>query len=270
MFWNEETGRFVAAIDLVEGKRYDFGYTFLNNEAIYYGYATDEQAASIMAWTNGDRIVESDTSQGADIYHWRFGPRSTTKRNTDYYFWAWDCAEKIPFGDQVQDGGAVLGFAFHDMMARIRYLGPDNAAARLAETVEWFREVQAAGGYRKYYAPENKRGNMQGGNVAGGLGLDLEFFESILYPQSLLLGFMGFVPRADGFALCPKLPAAWPSLEIDRIRWQDQIIAIRATHEEIEIKFEGPAREIKIEFSDEKAVIYMTNENNPIFHKHSS
>ena len=25
---------------------------------------------------------------GADIYHWRFGPRSTTKRNLDYYFWA--------------------------------------------------------------------------------------------------------------------------------------------------------------------------------------
>ena len=44
-----------------------------------------------------------------DIYHWRFGPRSTTKRNLDYYFWAWSAPESIPFGNQVQDGGGCWG-----------------------------------------------------------------------------------------------------------------------------------------------------------------
>ena len=245
MFWNAETGRFVSAID-INDVRYDFGFTFLNNEAIYYGYANDEQAKSILSWLNGDRIVAGDTSQGTDIYHWRFGPRATTKRNLDYYFWGWTGAATIPFGDQVQDGGAVLGFAFHDLMARIRYLGADNAAKYLAENVKWFREVQAEGGYRKFYAPEKQRGNMQGGNIPGGLGLDLEFLESVLYPQTMLFGFMGFEPKLDGFDIYPRLPKDWSNLTIDRIRWQDQSLTISATHDAMDITLVGPERSVKI------------------------
>jgi len=245
MFWNTATGRFVASID-VNKVSWDYGFTFVNNEAIYYGYANDEQAKSILSWLNGDRIVDGDTSQGTDIYHWRFGPRSTTKRNLEYYFWGWSGAATIPFGDQVQDGGAVLGFAFHDMMGRIRYLGPDNAAKYLAENVKWFREVQDEGGYRKFYAPENKRGHLQGGNIAGGLGLDLEFFESVLYPQVMLLGFMGFEPEIEGFAIQPKLPVDWSALTIDRIRWQDQSISISATKNTVALTFTGPERAVNI------------------------
>ena len=247
IFWNPETGRFVSAINIVDGEYYDFGFTFVNNEAIYYGYANDEQAKSILSWLNGDRIVEDDTSQGADIYHWRFGPRATTKRNLHYYFWGWVDAALIPFGDQVQDGGAVLGFAFHDLMARIQHLGADNAASYLAENVKWFREVQAEGGYRKYYAPEKQRGNMQGGNIPGGLGLDREFYESVLYPQVMLFGFMGFEPKMDGFVICPDLPDNWLDLAIDRIRWQDQGISIHATKNTITISFTGPERLVKID-----------------------
>ena len=245
MFWNARTGRFVASVD-IDNVSWDYGFTFVNNEAIYYGYANDEQAKSILSWLNGDRIVDGDTSQGADIYHWRFGPRSTTKRNLEYYIWGWSGAATIPFGDQVQDGGAVLGFAFHDLMARIRYLGPDNAEKYLSETVRWFREVQDEGGYRKYYAPEKKRGNMQGGNVAGGLGLDLEFFESVLYPQVMLFGFMGFNPEMEGFSIYPKLPVNWPELTIDRIRWQDQTLTINASKNTITVSFAGPERAVSI------------------------
>ena len=246
MFWNEKTGRFVASID-INNVRWDYGFTFLNNEAIYYGYANDNQAQSILSWLNGDRIVDEDTSQGDDIYHWRFGPRSTTKRNLEYYFWGWSGAATISFGDQVQDGGAVLGFAFHDLMARIQYLGSENAARRLAENVKWFREVQAEGGYRNYYAPEKKRGNMQGGNIPGGLGLDLEFLESVLYPQAMLFGFMGFEPKMSGFVVRPRLPSDWSGLTIDRIRWQDQTLRMQATSATITVSFDGTERAIDIE-----------------------
>ena len=244
-FWNVKTGRFVASID-INNVSWDYGFTFVNNEAIYYGYANDEQAKSILSWLNGDRMVDGDTSQGADIYHWRFGPRSTTKRNLEYYFWGWTGAATIPFGDQVQDGGAVLGFAFHDLMARIQYLGPDNAAKYLTENANWFREVQSEGGYRNFYAPEKKRGNMQGGNIAGGLGLDLEFLESVLYPQVMLSGFMGFEPDMKGFTLHPKLPSTWPALTIDHISWQDLTISIQATKNTISISFTGPDRAVTI------------------------
>ena len=95
-FWNEKTGRF-GTVDL-DGNLHDYGFTFLNNEAVYYDFATPEQARSIHAWLGGQRMVEGDTSTGKDIYHWRFGPRSTTRRNLDYYFWGWCNPESIPWG----------------------------------------------------------------------------------------------------------------------------------------------------------------------------
>jgi hypothetical protein len=223
-FWNAETGRF-GTRDL-DGALHDFGFTFLNNEAVYHGFATDEQAKSIDDWIRGERTVEGDTSTGADVYRWRFGPRSTTRRNIDYYVWNWSAPESIPWGYQVQDGGAVLGWSYHDLMARLKTAGPDAAAARLAEIAKWFEEVEADGGYRAYYGKDRARGSMQGGNVAGGLGLDKEFFESVLVPQVMLYGFLGFQPTVDGFELRPQLPEDWPELTVTRVYLRDQILDV--------------------------------------------
>ncbi len=241
LFWNHETQRFNACMD-ADGKTHDYGLTFLSLEAVYYDFATPEHAAAILSWINGDRAVAGDTSQGKDIYHWRFGPRATTRRNVDWYFWAWNSPESIPWGGQVQDGGAVLGFSYHDLMARLKVLGPDNAWQRLREIVPWFQEVQAAGGYRKYYSG-SREGSLQGGGTAGGLGLDQEFFESAMVPQIMLNGFLGFAPRADGFKLNPRLPKDWPELAVDQIRFQHMVLRIRATREAIEIHKDGPASE---------------------------
>jgi hypothetical protein len=169
IFWNGKTKRFNCAID-VDGNAYDYGFTFLNLEAIYYDFATPAHAEAIMKWICGERIVPGDTSQGEDIYHWRFGPRATTKRNIEYYIWSWSNPEKIPWGGQVQDGGAVLGFSYHDLMARLKMRGPDNVARRLSEIMAWFEEVTKAGGYRAYYNGA-REGKLQGGGTAGGLGL---------------------------------------------------------------------------------------------------
>ena len=239
LFWNKATGRFVACID-ADGAPHDYGFTFLNFEAVAYGFATPEHAQAVMSWLNGDRTVAGDTAQGADIYHWRFAPRATTLRNVDWYFWAWSQPESLPFGGQVQDGGAVLGFSNQDLMARLRSLGPDNAWKRLQEILRWFQEVQAAGGYRKYYNG-SREGTMQGGGTAGGLGLDSEFFESAMVPQVMLYGFLGFTPRADGFKLEPRLPADWPELTVDRIRFRDSILSIKASRQELDIRKEGAA-----------------------------
>lgn len=233
LFWNPKTGRFVPGVDM-DGKIHDYGLTSLNMEAVNYDFATPEHAKSILSWLDGERIVAGDTSTGADLYHWRFAPRATTKRNVEFYFWAWSGPETIPWGNQVQDGGAVLGFSYHDLMARIETLGPDSAAARLAEIVKWFDEVQAAGGYRKYY-DGSRPGTMQGSGTAGGLGLDMEFIESALVPQVMIDGFMGFAPLADGFKVEPKLPSTWPELRIDRIHFHDSVLAVRATKSAIEV-----------------------------------
>lgn len=238
-FWNERTGRF-GTVDL-DGTLHDYGFTFLNNEAVYYGFATAEQARSIRAWLSGERIVEGDTSQGPDIYRWRFGPRSTTKRNLDYYVWPWSAPESIPFGAQVQDGGCVLGWSYHDLMARLLTAGPEDAARRLGEICTWFDETRAAGGYRAYYS-DPARGTLQGGNVPGGLGLDKEFFESILVPQVMIYGFLGFRPTVDGCEIAPRLPSDWPSLTITRIHLHDHVLDVSVARSAIEVKDHNPDR----------------------------
>lgn len=234
VFWNEETGRFFCSRD-INGAGYDYGFTFLNLEAIYYGFAAEEHAKSIMDWICGDRIVEGDTSTGADIYHWRFGPRATTKRNIDYYLWAWSSPESIPFGNQVQDGGAVMGFSYYDLMSRLVVRGPDSVTPRIREIADWFDEVTAAGGYRKYY-DGSRDGTLQGGGTPGGLGLDHEFFESLLLPQVLIRGFLGFEAHPDGFSLNPRLPSDWPELTATRIRFRDLVLDVSATHDSVEVR----------------------------------
>jgi hypothetical protein len=237
LFWNTSTGRFVGNIDDA-GVGHDYGFTFVNLEAVHYGLASDDHAKQIMAWLSGERTVAGDTSQGKDIYHWRFGPRSTTLRNLDYYTFWWSEPERTAWGTQVQDGGAVLAFSYHDLMARLKVSGPDDAWARLSAVIEWCGEVDAAGGYRAFYASRPAGATLQGGGSAGGLGMDHEFKESVLLPQVMLDGFMGFIPRADGFSLNPRLPRAWPELSIDRIAWHDQILHIRASDQSIQITAE--------------------------------
>lgn len=232
-FWNPETGRFVSAID-VNGLSYDYGFTFVSLEAIHYGFATDEQARDIMDWITGERIVDGDTSKGEDIYHWRFAPRCTTKRNVEYYGFIWTGPEAIPWGGQVQDGGAVLGFSYHDLMSRLEVYGADNAWKRLTEILAWYGEVKAGGGYRAYYEkiPE---ASLQGGGTAGGLGLDCEFVENILVPQIMLRGFQGLEPRADGISITPNLPSAWPNLTVTRVDFHSMICNFTVANDAIRI-----------------------------------
>lgn len=238
-FWNPQTGRFLGWQDL-RGRGYDYGFTFVNLEAIHYGLASDDQARAIFAWLDGERTVAGDTSTGGDIYHWRFAPRATTRRNVETYVWAWSDPAAIPWGGQIQDGGAVLGFSYFDVMARLDTLGPDAAWQRLSEIIDWFDAVQTAGGYRAYYA-EPGRGTLQGGGTAGGLGLDEEFRESVMLPQVMLYGFLGFRPTPTGYEINPRLPSGWPSLTLYGVHLGDRVVDITATADgEVELVDSNP------------------------------
>jgi len=232
-FWNEATERFIGWQD-TQGVRYDYGFVFVNNEAVAYGFATPQQARQIYDWLDGNRIVDGDTSQGADIYHWRFAPRTTTRRNIQDYVWAWSAPQSIPWGDQIQDGGAVLGFSYYDLMTRMQTSGADDAWGRLQEILTWFREVQNEGGYRAYYKKPG-RGVLQGGGPAGGLGMDQEFMESVLVPQIMLYGFLGCSARADGLHLNPQLPADWPELTVTSIHYGDHMFDVTANTDSLRL-----------------------------------
>ena len=237
-FWNSETRRFAACID-TSGMMHDYGFTFLNLDSIWYGLAERSRAEAILAWLDGKRIVAGDTSRGEDIYRWRFGPRCTTRRNIDWYGQAWHGPETIPWGGQVQDGGAVLGFSFHDLWARLRVLGPDAAWRRLEGLLDWDREVRASGDYRAYYAVPG-RGSLQGGGTPGGLGIDHEFLESCLPPSIVVLGFLGLDPDGTVLNVRPRLPAACPAMAARDLQVLGARIHILARDGEIRIELPEP------------------------------
>ncbi len=223
-FWNEEAGRFVGCIDGT-GRPWDFGFVFANLEALYHGLGTPDQATRIYDWLDGRRIVAGDTAQGADIYHWRLAPRATTRRNEDWYTWVWN-GRSVPWGQQVQDGGAVLYTSFYDVMNRLRHQGADSGFARLEAVLRWYQEVQEAGGYRSYY--QTHEGSLQGAGTAGGIGVDAEFVESALVPLVLLYGFLGVRATPAGLIAEPHLPSSMDWLGVRHIRYADRTYHLSA------------------------------------------
>ncbi|MCL2117235.1 MAG: hypothetical protein FWH27_02290 [Planctomycetaceae bacterium] len=243
LFWVPETGRFAGWID-ADGIVRDFGFTSLNLEAIHYGLASDEHARSVLDWLSGDRLVDGDINQGADIYHSRFAPRCTTKFNPDCWFWMYGPAPVEGRDNRLQEGGLVLGFSYFDVMARLKVHGADDAWKRMRDISEWYRDVLKAGGYEAYYAGTGV--TLQGNNVGGGLGLAHEFFESIMVPTVLLDGFLGFVPDAEGFAVLPQFPSDWSKLRITRIAWREMVLDITVTPDRITINSEGARMPCKV------------------------
>lgn len=255
-FISDDTKRVVATIDAAAFP-HDYGLTFLNLEAVESGIldAASPEAKNILDWISGRRVVESDTSKGDDIYHWRFGPRSTTKRNVEWYGWYWSAPESIPFGGQVQDGGAVLGFSYYDILSRLKVYGPDDAWNRLREICHWYEDVESAGGYREYYKNHPGGATLQGGGTAGGLGLDVEFVESALLPQVMLYGFLGLRFERDGIVLDPKLPSEWSSLRVTGIRYQSYTLVVTVTKTKVYVSWTGPKTEAP-SISLKKAIVH--------------
>jgi hypothetical protein len=137
-------------------------------------------------------------------------------------------------------------------MGRLRVNGPDDAWQRLKEILAWYGEVQKAGGYRKYYTADkaSERGTMQGGGPAGGLGIDQEFYESLLVPLIMTEGFLGLSVSPELIRFAPRLPKEWPSLEVGGIQYRDWILRAKATSGSVTLNLQaGPKpRPIKVAF----------------------
>lgn len=248
LFWNKQNGRFIACIDQ-NGNKHDYGFTFLNLDAIWYDLASQDHAQKIVDWITGKSIVQGDTSTGTDIYRWRFGPRATTRRNIEWYGQGWWAPESLDWGYQIQDGGAVLGFTFYDLWGRLQILGPDNAWQRLMEILTWEKEVHTEGGYRKYYEGGKRGTTLQGGGTCGGLGIDYEFFESSLLPSVIPYGFLGMKARTNSLVIHPRLPKACPEMALSDMLYHNVHFNIRASNNTIELNIKDtPGEPIHLVF----------------------
>ncbi len=207
-FWDDTKGRFIGNID-IEGAKIDLGFTFLNLEALAYGLGGEEEAESVFAWLDGDRILDGDTSQGEDIYHFGFAPRATTVdvvETGEPYWWKSVVIDGVPritvepggtatFGEHLENGGAIFYVSHYDLMARAIYLGADNAWGRFSAIMDEFRKDDLR---------RNPVNDVGAGWKVGVAGV---FPESGLVPATFLYAFLGIEADLRGLNIRPNLPS---------------------------------------------------------------
>jgi len=258
-FWDDEKGRFIGCVD-VTGRKWDFGFTYLNLEAITYGLATEAQARQIFAWLDGKRIIATDKQQvgnrmtgatGAEIYALGWAPRSCTRAiesiKVDGKYWWWHLDHKITvdgnasYGEHLENGGAIFYVSHYDLMARLDTVGVENAWQRFEGILAEHRKD----GLKR--DPRNNRG------AAWKWGIIGEFPESGLAPATIALGFMGLDATADALVVNPRLPKALPWLEVKHVNYRGGIYSIRADAETVRVK--------TIEESGQQATVICDTQN---------
>jgi hypothetical protein len=226
-FWNEQTGRYAGWID-ANGKAHDFGFTFVNTQALAFGLADETRAARVLDWLDGKRAVAGDDSTGADIYAFGFAPRANTRearRGNPPVVNTWDGAFDIEpggnaaYGLQIQNGGAIFYVSYYDLHGRMRYAGADDAAKRFSAIEAEFRKDQLR------RDPANNKG------VSDIFGILREFPESGLVPYFFVDGILGIEPAAAGLRIAPALPEAIPSATVTRLAFAGKTWSITAARD---------------------------------------
>jgi hypothetical protein len=227
-FWDDKKGRYIGCVD-VEGHKWDFGFTFLNLEALAYGLGNKTKANLILSWLDGKRIINGDTSIGKDIYFFRIAPRSTTKaiESEGPPYWWYSLGGKISvgpggnanFGHHLENGGAIFYVSFYDIIARIKYVGSDNAFDRFLTILNEF-----------------KIDKLRNRNMGWTLGITGTFPESGLVPTVFLYGFMGIDATIDGLSIRPSLPSTIQFAKVNNLMYHGKIYNITVYRDKIEIE----------------------------------
>lgn len=232
LFWDEQKGRYITSVNVL-GERLDFGMTPVNYYAVTFGLADEAKAKRIYDWVDGNRIVEGDTSTGADIYgEFVYASRVNTVDVSSTgapYYW-WDHGGQLPctpgtfggYGHQMQNGGTIFYISYYDMMGRINRLGADNANARFEVIMNEFHKDSLR---RNRYMSYVQNGVQSMGEYSEGvLG---EFPESGLVPLTFVTGFLGLNPCAQGLKISPALPSGYGFAGIREYRFGNRTYSIQ-------------------------------------------
>ncbi len=229
LFFDEEKGRFIGWID-INGIKRDFGFTFVNLEALAYGLGTSSMAQQIFSWLDGERIIEGENSTGDDIYYWRWGARANTIAAESVgppYLWE-DIFGNIrvdtpaaQYGNHLENGGGIFYVSYYDLMARLKHLGPDNALERLEVILDEFQIDQLR---RDPAAP---------GSTHWQIGIIGEYPESGMVPTFMIHGFGGLHANINGLNISPKLPAEWEYLQLNKVRYAGVLMYLTIKKQEV-------------------------------------
>jgi hypothetical protein len=222
-----------------------------------YGLADDDQVRRIYHWMEAE-----PTSTGkADTYtRWVLAPRATTIHNPmrsepqepvpSWWHFGWT---GTPFGDQCQDGGAILYTSFYDLWARARYLGGDNAWQRFQQILARYREPDRLCGGAPLY-----RGEQPQQENPGAVGVDMPFPESGLVPAATLYAFMGVEPHVDGLRVRPRLPEGITYLGVRNLAYRGRRLDLRVTRRSVQIAYQegGQLRFVHLRLEPGQEVVW--------------
>lgn len=146
-FWDSIKQRYVGCFDK-DGNVYDYGFVFLNLEAIEAGIADGEKASAILSWIDGERIIEDDTSKGTDIYAYSYAPRNTTVAAVDKW-WEYlggtlPLSAEGGFNKYWQNGGISLSTAYYDIMSRYASGDTEKLTAKLTNLADGYNSNKFA------------------------------------------------------------------------------------------------------------------------------
>lgn len=233
-FWDEAAGRFIGCID-VDGVPRDYGFTFINLEALAYGLGSEQQAARIFDW-----LEHQPTSSGeADTYtRWIFAPRATTIQNPPNFApqtprptWRYSGWGGTPWETQVQDGGTILYISGYDLLARSRFLGAENVDQRMREIVDRYAKPDRLMGGSPLYFGEQSQGGP--GGTAGAVGVEGEFPESGLAPAAFLRTVLGIEAKPDGLHVKPNLPASLEYAGVENVAYAGELWRVTVTRDRV-------------------------------------
>lgn len=233
-FWNDEAGRFIGCVDIT-GARHDYGFTYVNTEALTYGLGDKEKAERIYHWMETDPV---------DTYKYQFAPRANTIDCSGW--WYLEGKAEIPaqkFGTHLENGGAILYTSFFDLMARAKYLGADNAFERLLKILERYQKPdKLCGGPPLFY----------GENNGWEVGTDIPFPESGLVPCFFLYGIIGVDADIHGLRIKPNLPSKLSFAGVKNLIYRGLPLDIKVTQTSVEISCRKPGYQFHIKKTIEK------------------
>ena len=225
-FWDGAKGRYITSVN-VDGDVLDFGITFVNFMAVSAGLASEDQAKQIYDWVDGKRIVDGDTSTGADIYKFIVSARTNTvaietvEVDGLHYWWynGHSFNDVLPghwgeYGNQMQNGGTIFYTSYYDMLGRVRMLGGDNAIGRFNTIMAEFHKDSLR------RAPRPNPGNYYQVSIVG------EFPESGLVPLSFLTGIIGVTPDVKGLKIESCLPSDMAFAGVAEYNYMDRKYSI--------------------------------------------
>lgn len=232
-FWDEEKNRYIGWRD-VNGDAHDYGFTYINTEALTRGLGDANKAHQIYDWISAG--AAQPTVGGAhvgstDVYQLIVAPRTNTEDIPDHDNDGWSDPPTgpRPYGEGLPDGGAAMWTSYYDIMARLKYLDADNAFERYDAMLSRV----ASDSKRLTFNPNQGRFYNDFGESLVEVGTNSPFPESGIAVLAYINGFIGANADIDGLHLSPNLPTALLHAGVKQMNYAGHPITVKVNRGEV-------------------------------------